>query len=391
MRKICVGYVFGGDSPEHEISIITAIQIAKGIRGMVSQENIFLYLDKTNRNFYLINIDDMKGDNFKGNQVKSIGKLVTICYGGIIKTTGLIKRKIKTVDAIINCCHGGFGESGELSGYFKKLNIPISTYSHTALGLSMDKNLFKCLMRGVGINVPNWVTLTRNQIEENPEEIIRISRELKYPLIVKPNSSGSSLGVTSVKNEEELFNALNVAFEFDNKVIVERMINNKIEFNCAVIGTNLNFVVSDVDQIQESGDVFTFSEKYIGASSEKQNIATKNDCCDKMGKVGMQSAKRLLPAPISEELTLKIKKTTGIIFKTLGLSGVCRVDFLYDKKKKKLYANEVNAVPGSMALYFFKNSCLSTVDVVTKLKDVAIQEAKMKKHIDEKYIPKIFN
>lgn len=395
MQKSYVGFIFGGNSAESDVSVVTALGLEKQIRGTIEFEPVFIYISRENK-FYYVPCSYMRVDTFK-NVADRLRKFEIdfVRGGGVRKVHGLKRKLLFSLDAIVNCCHGGAGENGELSGYFKLLDIPFSTASHLALGLAMDKNLFKLALRSSGILVPSWVYFSGFEYSKNKDEIISKVVALRFPVIVKPNASGSSLGVTIVGSVEELEEAVLVALEFDSSVVVEKLVQNKVEFNCAVLGGGEEIIVSDVDQIENNHNLFSFADKYIGSPSDKgglqsgqiSKIGTGNNA---KSLKGMESAARLIPAPISDGLTHKIQSVSAQVFKLLRLSGISRVDFLYDKKKKKLYVGEINAVPGSMALYFFSRSKLGCRGVISKLIEIAKSERKRNKSVNEKFIPKIF-
>lgn len=385
MLKKNIGFVFGGQSAESQVSVVTALQISRQIKNCDAFVCYFVYLDTNGKDFYLIKSADMTVDTFKNEKYKSIGSLISFSYGGVIKkASGLFKKAIATVDAVINLCHGGVGEDGALAGYMGVLSIPFSTASHTALGIAMDKNIFKTLLKGMKIKVSSWISVAFSEYEKEPEYVKQKCIKLGLPLVIKPNASGSSLGVMVVKTYEELESAIHDAFLFDNNIIIEKMVENKIEFNCAVIGSPFHAECTEVDQIQEMGEVFSFSEKYIGSGVPAKKPLGKKT-------LGMQNASRLLPAPIDEKLKNQIQTISFKIFKCLKLSGVARVDFMYDKKEKKLYVGEINSVPGSLALYFFSSTNIDAIKLISLLYDIAISEHKSKHHVKADFVPKIFS
>ena len=387
MQKLNVGFVFGGDSAESDVSVISMLIMEKTVRKIIDIEPYYLYLSKQNE-FYLIDKNDMVIDTFKEENVKRLKNKIELLKGAKVCIQKGLKRKYICIDTIINVTHGGVGENGVLSGYFELLKIKNSTYNHTALGVCMDKNLFKNVARGLNILVPDFTCFSKKEWEENRDYCIDNISALKLPLVVKPNASGSSLGVTVIKDFGELEEAVSVAFEFDNRVIVEKFIMNKVEFNCAVLGDENEVIVSDVDQVLKDSELFSFQDKYIGSSD---SAPTKNELGSKMGgkSLGMEGAS-LLPAPIGAGLTKKIQDISAKLFSELGLSGIVRVDFLYDKNKKKLYVGEINSIPGSMALYFFQKSSIGSVGVIKKLIDIGLASQNNKVKIDSKFIPKIF-
>ena len=390
MLKNYVGFVFGGESAESDVSVVTALGLEKQTRGFCEFEPMFLYVS-SDLEFYAVPRDLMKVETFKNPKVQLKKHQVFFEKGGIVrKKNSLTKTKLFVLDAVVNCTHGGYGESGELSGFMKMLDIPFSTFSPLAMALSMNKNLFKTIMRASGILVPNWVYFSKSDWLKNRDELCSKIESMRFPVVVKPNSSGSSLGVVVASSMNELYDGIDVAFKFDSHVIVEKCIQNKVEFNCAVLGDTSSAVVSDIDQIETGGKFFSFNDKYIGNAGSCSETSKNSITEQKKNSKGMEFAPRLLPAPISDSLTQKIQHISADVFKVLGLSGISRVDFLYDKKKKKLYVGEINAVPGSMALYFFRRTKLGVHGVLSKLVKIAKAEHGRKLVLDQKFIPEIF-
>ena len=389
MQTQHIGFVFGGNSPEREVSILTMLQVKRLVGCSSWAVPHYFFLDKTGHGFWHIPSDKLCADLFKCGKLEKVATKVEFVSGGDVFFRGkVIQRKVCHVDAIVNCCHGGFGECGELAGFFKVLGIGFSTSNHVALGLSMDKHLFKCVMKSMGIKTPAWICAKKSDFEsdEKAQEMLeRMIKKLGEKVIVKPNNSGSSLGVTVPKSKEELLPAIKLAFEFSESVIVEKLVENKIEFNCAVVGGKSGCVASEVDQVITESEMFSFEEKYIGGEIKPNS----KSCASKKG-AGMDNAKRLLPAPISDSLKEKIQQTAKKAFEVLGLGGVARVDFLYDQKSKQLFVGEINAVPGSMALYFFKKSKFDGLSLVRELAQIAIQESNSEKLVSDDFVPKIF-
>lgn len=385
MQKLNVGFIFGGDSAEREVSIVTMLQIKRlaEVSGWMIPHYIFW--DKNGKDMYKIDGKYLVAKTFEGDEYKKLGRAFMFAYGGDAVSVKAFKRRIFHVDAVVNCCHGGYGESGELSGFMKVLGIPFTTPSVLGLGVSMDKHIFKSLMRAVKIKVPSWVSFSKSEFENTErfdvikEKISRLGEEV----IVKPNASGSSLGVSISEGMQEVENAIRVAFKFDSRVIVERVIPNLVEFNCVCMKARGETIVTDVDQIERSGDMFTFEQKYIGEERGHSKVSGKK-------LAGMAGAARMLPAPISDELTGKIKQVARKVFDTLGLVAPARVDFLFDSERGELFVGEVNAVPGSMGLYFFERTNFDGLRVLREMVMAAISEHKKQLSVSDEFVPKIF-
>lgn len=357
--------VFGGMSYEHDISVVTAFQIMKKSRlenvnlvlFYVSRENKFFVCNKNN-----VKISDFSNKNFKGENKN----FKEVCFVSgetkkvFMKTRFGLKEYIQT-DAAIFCCHGGDGENGRLVSYFELNGVPCSAGTSDALAVCMDKTLFKNTMKGMKIPVVAGFEVERSCYLKNKNCLENYLKFYKFPLIVKVNSGGSSIGVFVAENMEELDEKLSQAFELDDRVVIEKFIKNAREFNIAVIGDGKSFEVSEIDEPIKDDELLTFADKYLKTDSKGV----------KGGKSGMDSSKRKFPADIDESLKTKIQKIAERIFIGLGLRGVVRIDFLYDEANDKVYVCEVNAIPGSLAYYFFKKNKIVTNDLIIRLISIA--------------------
>ena len=376
-----IGFVFGGKSAEREISIVTMLQIKNMINSDRDIVPKFIYYDENGIDFYLIDSAKMTGEFFANFRYSDVTKIYFSAGGEVYKSKGKIKRKLFTISAAVNCCHGGGGEDGALAGFMKTLGIPFSSFNHTALGVSMDKNLFRLVMLGAGISVAPGFAFSKNEYDSNPSDIIKKVCKFKFPVIVKPNASGSSLGVNKAESVADFTEYVALAFLYDNDVVVEKFIQNKQELNVAVVGSKSEgYIVSEVDEVNYSGEVFSFDDKYI-----------KNDNSDcPKSKLKMENAKRNLPANINNSLKELIQKTGKEIALLLGICGIARIDFMFDRKAKKLYVIECNSVPGSLALYFFLGTSLEKGNLIKKLVSIAQNEQKNQIDYAKQYNPKIF-
>ena len=360
MQNIII--VFGGKSAEHEVSVITATQI---INGYTKEEfNILpIFLDKEN-NFYLVNKSKaVLKDYAKYPLDKSLFKKVFFKQNKPnIYLASNPKKCFAKIDACINCCHGGIGENGELCAILNNSYIPVSSAGVFGLSASYDKVATKFLIKGAGLPVLDFEYFYKHEWENSPTKILERLKKLKFPLIVKPAQQGSSIGITKAKSIKELVVAIKLALEFDNKVLVEKAIKHFREFNCSALGVcGQETKVSSVDEPIKLHDILTFEDKYIAGGKNSKTGAKKTE--------GLASEKReFLP---SGNLCTQIKNTTNLAMRLFNLSGVIRVDYLFDTKKKKLYLNEINAVPGSLAYYFWTKDGININDMVGLLVSIA--------------------
>lgn len=379
--------VFGGKSYEHDISVVTASQIYKRTK-LTDIRLIPFYISRQNK-FFIYESDDFCISDFSIEKFsKNKRKFKEVCFvtneNNIIftKTRFGLKEYLKAEIAIF-ACHGASGENGKLISIFENVNISTSAGSFDALAVCMNKYLFKQTMKGLKIPVVPGFKITKYEFENENEIIEKKLVHLKFPVVIKPNNGGSSIGLFVCENSSDFYNKLEEAFEFDNEILVEKYISNTREFNVALLGTSSEFIVSEVDEPLKKHEVLSFSDKYLESDTNKGDKLTGPV------KNSMASSCRKFPAEIDEDLKNKLQKTAKLIFSNLNLSGVVRIDFLYDEENDKIYVCEVNSIPGSLAFYFFNDKKLILNDFVTKLIDIAKQNRDNFSKVNEEFLTKI--
>ena len=366
--------VFGGASYEHDISVITAIQIYKKTKLKDVKLNL-LYISRDEK-FYICDekkvvVDDFSKANFNGNPKKF--KEVFFVSGEkqklFVKTHFGLKEYMQ-VSVAVFACHGGNGENGKLVSYFDYNGIACSAGSSDALAICMDKFIFKKVAKGLGIPVVQGFRVNKIDYKKNLSDIMKRLKIMKFPVIIKSNSGGSSIGVFVANDIDEFHSKIKEVFELDESAIVEKYIEHTREFNIAVMGDKEKFEISKIDEPIKNDDLLSFSDKYLSGNSKS-----------KKGQKSMDNSLRKFPADISEKLSKQISQIARKVFLSLNLQGIVRIDFLYQEKQDKLYICEVNAIPGSLAYYFFKRNYIVTNDLIERLIDIA----------EKNYRPKIVN
>lgn len=394
-----IGFIFGGKSAEHEVSVITAMQI---ISAYTKEEcNVLpIFLDKSN-NWFVFDAKKVALSDFARDKLDAkIFTSVRLDKGErcLILQRGKRAEKIK-LDACVNLCHGGLGENGQLVGEFEACGIPISSGDSSGLGVAFDKVLSKFLCAADGIPVLPCVWFFKDEWENAPTKIIGELNRMKFPLIVKPARQGSSIGISRVNNATELVSAVRVAFEFDNKVLVEHAIENAREFNCSALGmAGDDVMISDVDEPIKKHQFLSFEDKYIG-DAKGASISKFCDAKDAGGAKGDALKGGIKGGALSAnggriylkdaKLAKKVRELTAQAFRLHGLRGVCRVDFLFDPKRKKLYLNEINTIPGSLAFYFWTRAGINTIAFVDRLIKIAKTANARKAELKDEYITKL--
>lgn len=363
-----IAIVFGGKSVEHDVSIVTAKQIYN-----LCKNNYNVLLIYVNKNNELLNYTNLNFDFKDFKTTNNYFKQMYLQNGyANIKTTFAINKKVK-IDCAIMCTHGGNGENGTLASHFISCKIPVTAGNSTALGISMNKWLSKQFFKAEKINyVKGFYADTNSSLTTIDNQI---KQSFDYPVIIKPNGGGSSIGIKIANNFEELKECLKVAFEFDYSVVVEKALTNFTEYNCAVFGDSENFEISKIDQPLKNDQILSFKDKYLNG--------------DKSKKGSMKTQKREYPV-LDQSLKQKIEEYSAKIFKNLGFYGVVRIDYMYQPKLKKLYVNEINAIPGSLANYFFIDNKLRANMFIDKLISIGIKNYNKMFNLNQNYITNLF-
>lgn len=341
LRNVLV--FFGGKSCEHDVSVITGVLTVNSIdKGTYNA--IPVYVDKNGEWYTAEDLKDIEW--FKNKTVKNLTKVTLI--SGSDTLYSVHKNKIKPIAKIsvaINCIHGLNGEDGVLSGYLKMCNIPFASPDLFASSLSMDKDYTKVFLSGIGVDKLPCVRLFKESYYQKKDFTVKmIEKKFSYPVIVKPCNLGSSIGISVAKSSDELLKSLDIAFSYDEKVIVEKAIVGFREINCAVYKSGDKIIVSECEEPITANEILSFNDKYLGSKSE----------------VGKK-----FPADIPKELSKKIKAITEKVYRKGDFTGVIRIDYLVSDSK--IYLNEINSVPGSLAYYLFCDSVKDFSNMLTEL------------------------
>lgn len=366
--KLSIGVIFGGRSLEHDLSVLTAIQAMDNI-DKERYEVVPIYITK-DLTFYsggmLRYIDSYKDfrliDRYatKVNLINKNGKF-------ILQTTGLIKRVYKEIHLAFPMVHGKYTEDGSIVGYLETLGIPIVGSDIYSSSLCQDKVFTKEVLNGNDIPVVDYVYFSDSDYKLDKEDIFKKIEELSYPLIIKPARLGSGIGIEIVNRKEELESSIEKAMKNDERVLVEEYIADRREFNMAVLLSKGKLIGSVIEEIIKD-EPCNYYDKY-----RKDN---EDD-----------TFKRIFPADISKTLTEEIEKTSKKTYKVLALSGVARIDYVYDNKKKKLYVNEVNTIPNFFSHHLFDDKNID----YRELLGIMIKEAIDKIHKENDMVKDIWD
>ncbi len=373
-----VAVIFGSRSAEHDISIITALSaIIKPLEATKQYNVEAVYISKDGEWFWDDKLKDIK--LYQSGEIeqfmKKAPKVQLQLDGGLtlVKSSQFAGRKqYKKIDVVFPATHGTYGEDGALMGLLEMANVPYVGCDVHASAIAMDKVTSKLIALAAGEATPAMVYFSAKEYAESHKEWHRqISKQLSYPLFVKPARLGSSIGISRVQNDNELTNAIEVALHYDDKVLVEEAVANLVEVTVPIIGnrdSDLTYALVEEPVSPEDG-VFDFDTKYMNQGKGGKKMGGKT--------AGAQGYSKL-PADISKELNDESKRVAGAVYRAVGCEGIARIDLLIDKKSKKVYFNEINPLPGSLYSHNWRASGVSNVDLVSRLVDLAEQRAKSK-------------
>lgn len=365
---IKVGVIFGGESVEHEVSIITAVQAMNFINSQ-KYEVVPIYIDKK-RNWYtgelLREMETYKDLENIGNYAKEVTLTRKDDEFILQKKRGIFKGVVNTIDVAFPIVHGKGVEDGSLSGYLETIGIPYVGPSMLGASIGQDKVVQKQVLAAADVPVVNYTWFYDQEYLEDEETILKDIKKLGYPVIVKPARLGSSVGITVAKNEKEVKDAIDEAIKYDEKIVVEEMVPNLLELDCAVLGSNNKMECSLIGEMMTKNDFLTFEDKYIGNGSKK---GPKNG--NKISTSGFK-----IPADVDKEIEEKIYAEAQKAFRALNLSGVTRFDFLVNQETKEVFVNEPNTIPGCLAFFFFTPKGKKYPKLLDELINGAIKEYK---------------
>lgn len=341
-----IAILCGGSSYEHEVSIISGIQIAENIDTQRFSFS-FIYFDKNNQAFLI--------KNFKNKRSFKSGKRVLVDIVGrngkaYLKQQSLLGRTIQ-IDACYLAFHGGSGESGQIQGLLETIGVPFTSSSMEGSAIAMNKAITKEVLTHSGIPMLPWVNVMSCRFREDASKLIaEIEDTLSYPLIIKPAHLGSSIGIQIVHNKTELEKSLMVATRLDTEVLVETALTDFTEYNISVRSNENILECSPIEEPLRKDAFLSFDDKYANGSKKSGG--------------GMESLDRKLPAAISQELADTIMQHAKNAYRSARLSGVVRIDFMY--AEGRLVLSEINPIPGSLSFYLWEASGEQFSEQITK-------------------------
>ena len=369
--KINVAVFFGCVSVEHEVSVISGVQAISNMNK--DKYNILpVYVSKNGEMYsgdMLLDIENFKDIPALLNKCVPVTLIRKNNRVVLRELNGIFKKNETVVDLAFPVVHGTNCEDGTLAGLFEFLGLPYIGCNIISSALGMDKAVCKTVLKEAGVPVLDCVTLhSRDYLLNRDEYEAKIISKIGFPIIIKPVNLGSSVGISKVKTEAELRSSLELAFSFSDEILAEHAIENLKEVNCSVLGDRDNCKASVCEAPVSHDEILSYEDKYIGGGKGAKGEASK----------GMASLSRKIPADISDEETAQIQKIAVDAFKALDCSGVVRIDFMIDRDQNKIYLNEFNTIPGSLAFYLWEASGIKYPEMIDELVEIAYRRKRAK-------------
>ncbi len=380
-----IGLVFGGVSPEHEVSVITALQMAAAMdRSKYTPVPLYIAKDGT---WYTGDalLDLSRYKDLDTLVASATPVALTPARGRGVTVQSLQPTKFfqkpappLPLDVLFLALHGGEGENGGVQGICETYNVPYTGSGVFGSALGMDKVITKMLCHQQGIPVVDYVAFRESEWGNREEEWLdRIERDINYPVVVKPARLGSSIGIRLARDRTTLDAAIEDALRYDDKVVVEYAVRNLREINCSVMGSPDEAVASVLEEPRTSAGeaLLTYQEKYMrGASGAKGG----KQAASAPASEGMASLDRVIPAPVSPEQTAAIQALAVKVFQLFECAGLARIDFLMDGATGQVYFNEINTIPGSFSFYLWAPSGVPFDELAHRLIQLALQRHREK-------------
>ncbi len=373
--KTNIAVFFGCRSVEHEVSIISAVQAMRAIN-REKFDVTPVYVTKSGEMFTGDALFQIENYRDIPALLKTVRPVDVIKSGDGVIVHHLEKKYIKPkydikIDVAFPIVHGTNCEDGTMAGFFEFLGVPYISCDILSAAVGMDKKVFKDVLKANGLPVLECICFTSREYAENPDLILEKSeKEFSYPVIVKPVNLGSSVGITKADTKAELIEAVSLAASFSERILIEKAVENLREINCSVLGDSVSAEASVCEEPIMTDKILSYEDKYMGNNKKAGG-----------GSKGMASLGRKIPADISKEKENEIRELSKRVFAAVGASGVVRIDYLMDGKSGKVYVNEINTVPGSLAFYLWEASGLKYCDMIEKLVEIAFRRARTRENL----------
>ncbi len=367
---INVAILFGGKSPEHEVSVISANQAIQALKNHAQYKVIPIYVSKEGNWYTSEKLTDLA--NYKNlKQLQKECQRVDVSFSKkafTYTTTGFFKKTIDIkIDIAFPVFHGRHGEDGCVQGLFELMDIPYVGSNVLASSTTMDKVASKMVLNDSNINtLPYYWCYSDEWLLESERILDEIESKFSYPLIVKPSDLGSSIGIKKADDRNELEDAIHEAATYSTRILIESAITNLKEINCSVMGSHGEMETSVCEQPLGSDEILSFTDKYKSSSGKSK---------------GMSSLKRKIPADISKAQEDLIKSMAKATFKAFDSAGLVRIDFMINLDSDEVYVNEINTIPGSLSFYLWQHSDINFTQLCERLLKIAIKKYSEKERL----------
>lgn len=373
--KLTIAVLFGGESVEHEVSIISAHQAMAALNR--DKYNVIpVYISKDRKLYSSEALFDMnlyKNLNELKNQVPQV-YFISVDNRVFLRPvkSGLFGPKnIAAIDAAIPVMHGTNGEDGTIQGFLEMYKLPYAGCDLIAAAVGQDKVLQKHTLENSGLPITEWFWVYGKEMETRRDEILNQAQRIGYPLILKPACTGSSVGINIAHDEEEYLWAFEEASKYDSKIITEKVVRPMREINCSVLGEPTDAITSVLEEVfhGSESEILDFHDKY----EQNKTKGAKGESGAVKSSAGMVSTSRKVNPDLPEGTAEEIKHLALETFRALGSSGVCRIDFLMDAESNQIFVNEINTIPGSLAYYLWQDAGIPFPELMDRLVDLALE------------------
>lgn len=380
--KLKIAMIFGGKSVEHEVSVISGIQ---ALLSMDTEKYDVIPVYMTKNNEMYVGEDIGKIESYKDIDalLKKSQRVIMVNDGKEVSLVSYPARKFAknvkvNVDVAFPVVHGTNVEDGALQGYFKTLGIPFVGCDVTASAIGMDKYIMKEVLKDADVPVLDAELFTLSDYADMNTLVEKVEQSMGYPVIVKPVNLGSSVGINVAKTRVEFVDAVDDAFRYATKVLVEHAITNLREINCAVLGDENEAIASECEEPLHTKDILSYEDKYV--SNAKGS-----------GSKGMASVSRKIPAELLQKKREEIRDMAVKAFQALGCNGVSRIDFMIDEDNGRLYFNEINTIPGSLAFYLWEPVGIPYKELLDRMIELALKRARTENSLTFTFDTNILN
>ena len=378
---LTVGVAFGGVSPEHEVSVISALQAVENLDRQ-KYRPVPVYIAKSGQWYTGAHLFDIERYRDLDDVIREATPVHLEQAAGrgaaLVEERGsFLARPARThLDVLFLGLHGGAGESGALQGLCEVFGLPYTGSGILGSALGMDKIVSKMVCRQQGIPVVDWVWFRESDwIGHEEAWLDRVEAEIGYPAVVKPARLGSSIGISFASGREKLDAGIEEAFRYDEKVVVEVAVGQLREINCSVLGDVHDAQASVLEEPvrTEGEELLTFAEKYQRGGEGGGPKGSPRRGKQRGGSEGMASLDRIIPAPLSSAQTDEIRALGVRIFQLFECAGVARIDFMIDGATGQVYFNEINTIPGSFSFYLWEPTGVPFSDLLDRLIEGALK------------------